>query len=264
LKRLSLLACPKARFGATLRAFSLLCSVFCASADPCAATAHAQEALVTTPQTAPKEPSRFSLGAGLGVNLLGDTYGPAPSAASGLGGLSSAAARAPFGTSLFEFAASPKWRLVLGVAGSYNRRLSGDQDSGGADNAWFVSGSAGFRCVLNPGAVVELSPLVTVGGFRSQVEGVVVGSSIPAGAVLPVDTLRDSMALGYDVRAVLVLEHALLSNLYLRFETYLLRASYTKSALRDTPSPADDKCNCRRDFALAYGLSPVLQLRLTF
>lgn len=256
--------------GATLKRLSIFVSLLALSTffgesagfDP----VRAQEAKITTPEPANK-PGRYSLGAGLGFNAVGDAYASTAGALAGLGALASSPSRAPFGTSLLEVAATPKWRFVLGVSGSYTRRISDDEapsPSGGAKTAWIFSGSVGFRCVLNPGAVVEVSPLFTVGAFRSLSEGLVSGSTIPSGGTEPVYTLRDAMTLGYDARVGLVLEHALLSNLYLRFETYFLRASYTKSAIRDTPAPGDDKCKCRRDIGLAYGLAPVLQLRLAF
>jgi hypothetical protein len=228
----------------------------------------AQETKLTPPSATPSQPARYAIGAGVGFNAVGDAYGPSVgSATAGLGALASSQSRTPFGTALLEVAASPKWRVVLGMGGSYNKRM-GDAEpqdyNRGAESSWLVSGSVGFRCVLNPGSLVEVSPLLTVGGFRSMINDLPSGSMSPPGGTEPVYTMRDAMTLGYDARLGLVLEHALLSNLYLRFETYFLRASYTKSAIRDTPSSGIDKCNCRRDVALGYGLSPILQLRLTF
>jgi hypothetical protein len=180
-----------------------------------------------------------------------------------------AQSRTPYGTALLELAVSPEWRFVLGVTGTYNKQLSGRDDTGTAalgssgDKNWSFGGSAGLRRVLNPGGVVEISPLLTFGGYRAVSQGIRVGGKGTADGSI-VYTTRDGMTMGYEVRLGLVLEHALLPRLFLRFETYLFHVGYSKIHSTDMTPGERDKLQRRRDLNIGYGLSPGLQLRLVF
>ncbi|MFT3925773.1 MAG: hypothetical protein QM778_24740 [Myxococcales bacterium] len=229
--------------------------------------ARAQEAKVTPPDPGPPPLARFSVGAGVGFGGLGEVY----NATSGR----YAGSRTPIGSSLFEVAASPRWRVVLGIAGTYDKRLTESNNSpntvtvdggvvrDGPESTWMLSGSAGVRCVLNPGGVVEVSPLLTLGAHKTMSKGIPSTTYSSAGQASEPTTV-DAVSKGYDARLGLVLEHALLPNLYLRFETYFARASYLRTASRQNGSSAPENCNCRRDLSVGYGLSPFLQVRLTF
>jgi len=229
--------------------------------------ASAQEVAVKPPEAAPSAPTRFSLGAGLGFVGYGDTGIGLLGTLSGFG---PAQSRSPYGSALVEIEAAPLWRVVIGVAGTYNKMLSSDVVSTnpnalpalGPTNSWTFSGSVGVRRLLNPGGVVEVSPIVTVGGYRTDVNGIPTARTSSADGTLVVGS-QDTTTKGYDARLGLVLERALLSNLFLRFESYFLRVGYGKStsAEKSAETPQSSK---REDLSIGYGFAPSVLLRLSF
>jgi len=137
--------------------------------------------------------------------------------ASGLANVPSG--RAPFGAAVLEYALSARFRLGLGVYGSLNRNLTSEPKQPGAgEKVWSFGGSLGIRGILNPGGVVEISPILAVGGYRTSAEDRYAGSMSTANGETLLLT-QDAAQRGIDTRLGLILEHALLPNLFLRFES---------------------------------------------
>ena len=214
-----------------------------------------------------EESSRFSVGAGVGYPFGDNTGLIGLGGASGLSASFYAAAqgRAPYGTALVEAQLSRRLRLGLGVLGSYDH-VSGREDGNGERlpattfSAW--AGSVSLRWIVNPGARVEVSPLLALGGYRSAVQGVQVGSvQQEDGSFRATTASAHGQALS--ARLGLVLEYRLLSQLFLRLESQFVSASYG-SARSVTHAPGKDP----RDHVVSSGVdilfNPSLQLRFTF
>lgn len=247
------------------------------------ASAEAQETRISAP--APEVPplGRWSLGAGVGFSGTGDV-GLTNAYRGVLAGssVSPANSQTPYGTALAEIALSPVFRLVLGMQGGYSRQLSRERDpkpesivgrGPEGDSYWTLGGAIGARAVLNPGGIVEISPILMFGGYRSASETTYMSGKVPEFDALLYAT-RKSSTVGWDARLGLVLEYSLLPNLFLRFETYFVRLGYGKASTEDTipepPTDLDSKLlfsmthEGRSDLALNYGVSPSLQLRMSF
>jgi hypothetical protein len=255
----SILACRTALLRFSLLTLSMLVSLPTARAEQSAELPHTN--------LAQDKPARFSLGAGLGVGLVGEAGlgGLGALGAAGLAGLGAAQGRTPFGASLIELLLSPQLRLVLGAVGSYNKTTESEDklELGTANSAWSVGGTFGLRWVLNPGATVEISPLLSLGASKAVAKRQRVGSYANEGGIQEY-ILQNAKAWGYDARLGLVLEYALLTNLYLRLEGYFARAGYTKTATSRFDPRAENTHSQRSDLGLSFGFAPVLQLRLTF
>ncbi len=209
----------------------------------------------------------FSLAAGLGFAV-----GDSGTGLAGLAGLAGAgglgyvpSGRAPFGAAVLEYALSARFRLGLGVHGSYNRNLAAEPEQPGAgEKAWSFGASLGIRGILNPGGVVEISPILAVGGYRTSAEGRYAGSTSTATGETLLLT-QDAAQRGIDTRLGLILEHALLPNLFLRFESYFVRLAWTKSNVAQfTEGNSEGLKQSRSDLSVQYGFTPVLLLRLAF
>lgn len=227
---------------------------------------------------------RWSLGAGVGFSGTGDVGLGGLEGLSGFAGSSMGPANSqtPYGTAVAEVALSPVFRLVLGVQGSYAKQLSRERDpeteyivgrGPEGDFRWSLGGSVGGRAVLNPGGVVEVSPILMLGGFRHVSETTYQSGNVPELSAL-LYTNRHYSSVGWDARLGLVLEYSLLPNLFLRFETYFVRLGYAKASVENTiperPTDLDSKIlfsmtrEGRSDLSLNYGVSPSLQLRMNF
>jgi hypothetical protein len=221
----------------------------------------------STANTSASPPARFSLAAGLGYSFGDTNLGPSGLAGlAGLGSLGGASGgRAPFGTAALEFALSERFRFVLGVLGSYNRNLTAEPEIPGAgEKQWFFGASLGVRGILNPRGIDEVSPILAFGGYRTEIENRNAGSQTNVnGEMFPMT--QDWAQRGIDTRLGLILEHALLPNLFLRFESYFMRLSWSKSNLvQSTEGAAEALTQSRSDLAVQYGFTPVLLLRLAF
>jgi opacity protein-like surface antigen len=232
------------------------------------ARAAAQAAPQPTAAPAASAPSRFSVGAGIGFSSEG---------LGGLGGVSYSspalyAGRAftPVGTALLEAELTQRLRLGVGLSGSYtsSRERDGREDARQPRSyPKKVAGAAAavsLRWIVNPEGVVQVSPLISLGGNWATAKGVS-SDFVPATDTEPAYYLEaDSDGYGVDARFALVLEHALLPQLYLRFESHFVRLSYSKiEAVTDAESgPRTKESLSQTSFAL--GWYPVLQLRLTF
>lgn len=235
--------------------------VVCGLGISLAVTAQAQSSSPASAPATPAKPGCMSIGAGVGISYdFGGGGG-----LTGLGALgNSAGAITPFGIALFEWALSPSLRLMTGVTGSYTKRLhtKDEPTTGTTESRWSGGAGIGARWVLNPGQVVEISPALLIGvhGGRVNDTRAPVYPAI-AGDVEPPNSRSDSASVGVDGRLGFVLEHALLSQLYLRFETYLLRAGADWTGTR-VRGPEETRTK-RGEFGLGWGVSPMLQLRLT-
>ncbi len=247
-------------------------------------SAQAQEAKVSSPDPEIPPLARWSFGAGVGFVGTGELA--SPSALRGLtisdGSPAPAGSLTPYGTALVEIALTRVVRLALGLQGSYATQLSRERDpqpehiigrGPQGDSQWSLGAGMGVRAVLNPGGVVEISPILMLGGFRAVSESTYmtsVNNALPARFY----TNRKAVVTGWDARLGLVLEYALLTNLFLRFETYFARLGYGKSSFEDTtPDPISDVDSrvlfsitreARSDLSLTYGVSPSVQLRMSF
>jgi hypothetical protein len=213
---------------------------------------------------ASEPPARYSVGAGIGFVGYGDVQSGAASLGAYYGGaLPAAVSRAPIGTTLLEYAVSSTWRLTAGINGSYQRMVSGEHRvQNYPEKAWSVGGTVGVRRVLNPGGVVEVSPILVLGAYRAKMHGVTAHGTDVDG--LPIEFAREDRQRGLDGRLGLVLEHGLLANLYLRMDVYFLRVGYSKNEVASIVPDGADRVDQRKDVSLGYGLSPSLSLRLTF
>lgn len=228
----------------------------------CSARGHAQSTTIAAPARASaQQTGRFSVGAGLGFYYDGGGVGGL-SGLAGIGTLSSeSAAVTPFGTALFEWAATRSLRLMVGASGSYAKqlRIKGEERSSAAMSRWSAGLGVGLRWVLNPGQVVEFSPALLLGvhGGKSLDALQSVAGSEPVFGQTEIQV--DSSSFGADARLGFVLEHALLPQLSLRFECYLVRGGFDIHARR-----TDVAGRTRQGQAgLGWGLAPMLQLRLS-
>jgi hypothetical protein len=213
----------------------------------------AQSAEVVREAEAPvPEPARFSVGAGVGIYY--DMGGSGLNGLAALGANLSVSSVTPFGTALFEWAAARTLRLMIGASGSYVKqlRLKGEERTGAPISYWTAGVGIGLRWVSNPGQVVEFSPAFLLGVHGGKSNDLVASSDGSQPHI-------DKASVGVDGRLGFVLEHALLPQLFLRFETYLLRGGVNWSASRD-----DIGRQRRAQAELGWGVSPMLQVRMTF
>jgi len=237
------------------RIAAFLCALFLFAAAPRA------EAQSAAPAPRTEEDSRFSVGAGLGYTFLGDT------SLGGAAGLSGLGSRAPYATGLVEVRVHPRVRLGVGLTGSYTHAGARSGAAfGGSDvpEQSFRAGSASLsaRYVLNPSALVEVSPLLAVGARTASSKGQQFGSVMNTdGSYDPVT--QDTRDTGIDARLGLVLEYRLLPQLWLRMESNFVSASYSQiHATYRAPSKTT-----KGDFtqaSIVAGFSPALQVRMTF
>jgi hypothetical protein len=228
-----------------------------------AAGAGAQTASVTS-ATKPEKPGCVSVGAGVGLSYdIGNT-GFASSTLNAYNGES--ASFTPIGSALVEWALSPAWRLMLGTAGSYTKKLHTSHDDKYAstlESRWSAGAGLGLRWVLNPGQIVEFSPALLLGVHGGRTNGYrgAYSPQLSYDGEPPIPPpVSDSASVGADGRLGFVLEHALLSRLYLRFECYLVRGGVDWHGRRERGEiPKRTK---GADAGLGWGLAPSLQLRL--
>lgn len=213
---------------------------------------------------------RWSFGAGVGGVLYGsDVYGR--SAAAGLSALGGGNAGGAFGTVLIERALSPRLRLGATVTGSYaDSEREGDElrnaPSPDRTTASSAGGGISLRWVLNPGDLVEISPLVLVGAQGYRQDGANASGSYDAqGQVL---SRSETEFAGYGIHARLgfVVEYRLLARLYLRLETHLLRVE--RSQVEEAIRTENQDGSVERDrqtytgISATLGVQPALQIRV--
>lgn len=166
--------------------------------------------------------------------------------------------RSPTGIALFEVAASRRVRLMLGVSGSYTKRLRvrSDEEDRSPRSNWLIGGGLGVRWIANPGGPVEIAPALLLGihgGRTKDIPGTLHESN-----GVEYDTLGDDASLGADARLGVVTEYALLPNLHLRFEAYFLRAGFERSAVR-----RNGLTTRTAHMGLNWGIAPSLILRMS-
>jgi hypothetical protein len=243
----------------------VLLTLFCVAL---ATGAHAQAPEAPGAGASGEAPGRWSFGGGVGLGGY----------ESGLSGLSGAGAlgglgglRAPVGVALLERTLSPALRLGVNLSGSYARSdvdESGDAPGVEASTSHSsrVGGGVSLRWVLNPGQLVEVSPMAALGGawLRAEAEARILSYS-PEGDVT-VSREQDSDGWGVDGRLGLVVEYRLLSRLYLRLESHFARVGFDHQRLTTRDVAVDrPTVNSRADmdtFSVSFGFQPFLQLRI--
>jgi hypothetical protein len=216
--------------------------------------------VASVPAVASAQPpfARFSLGAGLGLSFDVGNSGFIGTAGYGSSRAFTSNVVTPTGTALFEVAVTRGVRLMLGMSGSYTKKIDAKSDvpNPAPESTWLLGGGIGVRWVLNPGGVVELSPALLLGVHGGRVNEDI--DSVTDSNGVPYMTRYDEVSLGTDARFGIVLEHALLPNLHVRFEAYFLRAGYDRFASRTNGVISR---NVR--MGLGWGLAPSLMLRLS-
>jgi len=172
----------------------------------------------------------------------------------------------PRGTGLVEVAQSRSFRWVLGVEGAYQTH-----DSVGAEPTSFVGSSAttnagvgaslGMRWISHPDAVVQASPIASVGVAWIHADGVRTGGYNDAdGEHLPL--YGDASAYLAVLRIGVVFEYRLLDQLYLRFDNQVLQGQLgSVDEEEDTPEgPRDHRTT--KTYAAGVAWQPTLQLRM--
>lgn len=205
-------------------------------------------------------PARVSVGAGIGFR----GFGSSPLFLAPYGG---PAAYSLSGVGLVELVQDERVRWTLAVHGSFFKQFEEAEENTGyvgpnTGTASAVGGWLGVRRVINPGAVVEVSPMVTIGaGAHFLADRFVGGISDPDGNFTP--SLEDSS--GYSVRADLafVFEHQLAQGLWLRFENHVAGLGFTRS-LTETATGEDVTRRRQKSVTAGVGWSPILQLRMGF
>ncbi len=245
------------------RPYGRLASLLCALLVLTVSHAHAQST-ASEPAPPTEDASRFSLGAGLGYTFFN---GAGVGVGVGGAGLSDLGSRAPYATGLVEMRVHPRWRLGAGLNGAYTH--SGARSGtgfGGADQpaqSYGVGGaSLSARYIINPGAVVEVSPLLALGVHAGRAKGQPAGSTMNAeGGYEPIT--QDTREAGVDARLGLVVEHRLLPQLWLRMESSFVSANYSQARATFRAQNQTTKSDFNQT-SLAAGFSPALQLRMTF
>jgi hypothetical protein len=216
---------------------------------------------------APEPRTRFSVGAGLGFasdSLGGDGL-------AGLAGLNNyyySRGSIPFGTALLEAKLSDGLRLGLGLSGGYSKASQNVSDPSSVsslpESSGWLGGTLNARWVLNPHDLVQVSPMVGVGGSYAKANDQR-GTYVPSmevgaqGSYLKADSSGKSV----DARLGLVVEYRLLPQLYLRLESYFARLSYTKYKVADKPEGAGNYERLSQT-TFSVGWLPVIQLRVAF
>lgn len=213
----------------------------------------------------------WSLGAGVGFG--GYYSGDAALqtlAVSGLGYALPTSSSNWLGVGLVEVTLKPALRLGLNVTGYYSSTNNPDADTATtlmdpADSQnGSLGGAASLRWVLNPGELVEVSPVFALGGGWSHAELSQASRIDSEGNVFARrDTRTDAFSI--NARAGMTIEYRLLTRLYLRLEAYFVRADHAlletteRRVELDMPTQVTNK-NLN---ATAVGLSvqPTLQLR---
>ncbi|HEX7478628.1 MAG TPA: hypothetical protein VF331_12530 [Polyangiales bacterium] len=216
--------------------------------------------------TTAQDSSRISLGVGVG---FGDASASSGFVVTGLGSSPSMMlpGSSPFGVALIEATVTRRLRLGLSVTGAYQKLEHSDQRPVGQTNNYFpgeqsqLGAALSARWVLNPGGVVEISPLAVLGVHRGWATGLQ-STYVPTttGSGPGTYLTADATGAGIDVTAGLVLEYRLLQQLYLRFESSLARArhSHVDSVTHAGSQRLHERLNQTN---LSFGWQPVLQLR---
>jgi hypothetical protein len=215
--------------------------------------------------TAVEESGRWSFGGGVGLASYEVISLSGLGSRSALGSL-----RGPVGVALIERSLGPAWRLGANVLGSYTRSETDDEaDAPGIARdrhaASRVSGGVSLRWVLNPGQLVEVSPMLALGGGWLREEGATRGVSYSENAITG-RRQDDSKGWGVDGRLGLVVEYRLLTRLYLRLESHFFRVGleHQRVTTRDTSTDAPPETSHAdlEQFGVSLGFQPLLQLRI--
>ncbi len=216
---------------------------------------------------------RWSFGAGVGMTLYGSDYGlGSTSGAAGLARLGGVGSSGPFGVGLIERSLSPALRLGLSVVGGYSQEQnkSNDRDPNVAPPSRTTSASAGgavsLRWVLNPGELVEVSPFVALGAHWASREGALTSWTHGSEGEVVARNELDVEGYGLNARLGMVVEYRLLTRLYLRLESHLLRFDRTHAKQKNLFERVDAPSEVGRQTvvvtSLGLGIQPMLQLRI--
>lgn len=248
---------------------ALLCTL---AVWPLAARAQTSAVIPASPPPKQEPLRRFSFGAGLGLVGYGLQGGSLGGAGFANGILTGQSGVTPVGTALVEIACIRALRISLGANASYLRRDIDDgfASAGNAGPAKTTSFGVGLgpRWVFNPGGVVEISTLLTLGAHRYTSEartGSTVTSNVGGESLFRVQT-TDSSGFGIDARAGIVLEYELMKRLSLRFDNQLVRAGYDwyRTRIGSTTEGEQDIATktSSTQVSVDFGWAPFLMLRL--
>jgi hypothetical protein len=211
----------------------------------------------------------WSIGAGVGLSGFGvSSYGVS---GSGLAGVR-AEGLSTLGVALLERTLTPALRLGLAATGGYTRtngEHEGDLETSpvGDSRSSTVAALLTLRWVLNPGDLVEVSPLVALGGRWLRSDGHVTGysSSGPDG-LSGWRREQDTKGYGLEGRLGLAVEYRLISRLYLRFESHFasVGASNVEVTNREISddAPTVTGTDSADTLGVSFGFQPFLQLRV--
>lgn len=239
---------------------------------------HAQSntAPSVAPPARPKEAPlrRFSFGAGIGLAGYGGLNSGISNGGIIVGGVvTNQSGATPVGAALLEVALTRALRISLGGSGSYARRnidsgFGNSANSNGPMNSNSFGIGLGPRWIFNPGGLVEISTLFTLGVHRSAVE-VRTGSewrpNADSESLFKIQT-TDSSGVGVDGRLGIVLEYQLLERLHLRFDNQFVRAGHDwyRTHLSSTTAGEQDMGtrSSSKQLSVDFGWSPFLMLRV--
>lgn len=216
------------------------------------------------------ELGRWSFGAGIGTVLYGSDFGYVGGAgAAGLAALGGNGGT--YGTVLIERSLSPALRLGANLTGSYaDTERKGDEVPGSPSPERSTYGSAGgaisLRWVLNPGDLVEISPLVIVGTQWFKGDGTRTSTSFDAQGEIVSRTETDVDGYRINARFGFVVEYRLLTRMYLRLETHVLRVDRTstneKTRTESEGNPVARGSQTSTAVSAGVGVQPMLQIRV--
>lgn len=217
------------------------------------------------------EPGRWSFGAGIGTVFYGSDYGLyGASGAAGLAALGGSGG-GTYGAVLIERTLSPALRLGASLTGSYaDSERKGDEQPRNPSPDRTTHSSAGggisLRWVLNPGDLVEISPLLIVGAQWFNRDGANYSASYDDQGQVFSRSETDVDGYGIYARLGFVVEYRLLTRLYLRLETHLLRVErnqYEESTRTESQgSPIERDRQTATGVSASFGVQPMLQIRI--
>jgi hypothetical protein len=210
---------------------------------------------------------RWSIGAGIGLGGWSLGYGQLGCLASSSGGLSSSGSSvglgcgwSPQGSVLVEFQLSRRSALVFDGTFSYMKPVSSNLTDTSAKGGGL---SLGWRQLLNPGGVIEISVVgVLAGDWHALDSGYQIINNEDDSTIV-----HRFHQYSYDVgvRVGLVLERKLIDNLYLRLESSIGQMSYFWSESRYTSLDTQKVSRSGAGgLSVSLAISPAIQLRMTF
>lgn len=166
----------------------------------------------------------------------------------------------PAGRIMVERRMGDKFAILFMGSAWYSEDETSDSSRDRKDigNSKGFGASIGFRRIINPGGVVEVSFLLQAGGERNE--------SDSTGERERWETSTRHKVLSYAFGACLglVLERKFTDWLALRFESILVRTSYTVSEVDQRHSDGDTYKPRSESFQVGLAFTPSIQLRMSF